>query len=112
MAIHMAPKAGAARTVPKADKPKPRAPQAPKREDAIPKREAKAPVAHPHVIGPPPGTMARVHEIDVPRKGRPPSGKVPVTLRLDKDVLAALRSQGEGWQPATNALLRKALKLG
>ena len=41
--------------------------------------------------------------------GRPPSGKTPVTLRLDPDVIDALKADGKGWQPRANALLRKAL---
>jgi uncharacterized protein (DUF4415 family) len=34
-----------------------------------------------------------------------------VTLRLDKDVIAALRAGGEGWQTRINELLRAAVGL-
>jgi uncharacterized protein (DUF4415 family) len=33
-------------------------------------------------------------------------------LRLDPDVLAALRGTGKGWQTRVNALLREALGRG
>lgn len=34
-----------------------------------------------------------------------------VTLRLDKDVLAAFRASGSGWQSRANEMLRKGLGL-
>jgi uncharacterized protein (DUF4415 family) len=45
------------------------------------------------------------------RRGRPPSQtrKQPVKIRLDPDLVAALRASGPGWQTRLNALLRKAL---
>ena len=36
--------------------------------------------------------------------------KEPVTVRLDADVLAWLRSQGAGYQTRINALLRRAME--
>lgn|SRR5574337_294803 len=42
--------------------------------------------------------------------GKKPKKEV-VTLRLDPDVLAAYRDEGEGWQSRINADLRKAKKL-
>jgi uncharacterized protein (DUF4415 family) len=54
------------------------------------------------------------------RAGRPPvrqSGslsaqtKQPVKLRLDPDVLAALRASGDGWQTRINDMLRASLRL-
>ena len=39
------------------------------------------------------------------------SPKEPVKLRLDADVLAALRASGEGWQTRINDALRASLKL-
>lgn len=44
------------------------------------------------------------------RRGRPPkdSPKVPVTLRLDADLLARLRASGQGWQTRVNDILREA----
>jgi uncharacterized protein (DUF4415 family) len=48
------------------------------------------------------------------RRGRPKLGapKNQVTLRLDPDVLDALRAGGPGWQSRLNFALRKHLKLG
>jgi uncharacterized protein (DUF4415 family) len=45
------------------------------------------------------------------RRGRPPSEtrKQPVKIRLDPDLVAALRASGPGWQTRLNALLRKAV---
>jgi uncharacterized protein (DUF4415 family) len=45
------------------------------------------------------------------RRGRPRSErpKRQVTLRLDQEVLAALRASGAGWQTRVNAILAKAL---
>ncbi|MET3605898.1 uncharacterized protein (DUF4415 family) [Sphaerotilus sulfidivorans] len=37
--------------------------------------------------------------------------KEPVKLRLDADVLAALRASGDGWQTRINDMLRAALHL-
>lgn len=46
-------------------------------------------------------------------RGRPKAvtNKEPVKLRLDADVLAALRASGEGWQTRINDTLRAALSL-
>jgi uncharacterized protein (DUF4415 family) len=45
------------------------------------------------------------------RLGRPPlpATKAQVTLRLDRDVLAALKESGPGWQSRVNALLRREM---
>ncbi len=50
------------------------------------------------------------------RRGRPvgsvaPVTKEPVKLRLDPDVLAALRATGDGWQTRINDMLRASLSL-
>ena len=37
--------------------------------------------------------------------------KEPVKLRLDPDVLAALRTTGDGWQTRINDMLRASLSL-
>ncbi|MPZ30371.1 MAG: hypothetical protein GEV13_05120 [Rhodospirillales bacterium] len=48
----------------------------------------------------------------VRRRGRPRGeSKALVTLRLDKDVVAALRAGGDGWQTRINELLRVAVGL-
>ena len=46
-------------------------------------------------------------------RGRPKAAvtKEAVKLRLDADVLAALRASGEGWQTRINDTLRAALSL-
>jgi len=38
--------------------------------------------------------------------------KKPTTIRLDSDVLDALRRMGRGWQTRVNALLREAVAAG
>jgi len=38
--------------------------------------------------------------------------KTATTMRLDTDVLNALRSAGRGWQTRVNALLREAVEAG
>ena len=47
------------------------------------------------------------------RRGRPKAAttKEPVKIRLDADVLAALRASGEGWQTRINDALRASLQL-
>lgn len=46
-------------------------------------------------------------------RGRPKAAttKEPVKLRLDADVLAALRASGDGWQTRINDALRASLLL-
>jgi uncharacterized protein (DUF4415 family) len=53
------------------------------------------------------GTLTR-------RRGRPKlaSPKEQISVRLDSDVLAALRASGPGWQARLNQVLRKALGVG
>jgi uncharacterized protein (DUF4415 family) len=50
----------------------------------------------------------------VPARGRPrkADAKIPVKLRLDPDIVAALRATGEGWQTRVNDSLRAWIKLG
>jgi len=49
----------------------------------------------------------------VKRRGRPPldTPKVPVSIRLDPDLLKALKAGGKGWQGRANDLLRQGLGL-
>ena len=46
-------------------------------------------------------------------RGRPKASitKEPIKLRLDADVLAALRASGDGWQTRVNEMLRASLCL-
>jgi uncharacterized protein (DUF4415 family) len=61
----------------------------------------------------------RVHtpeQVVARRRGRPAGSvaavsKEPVKLRLDPDVLAALRATGDGWQTRINEMLRASLSL-
>lgn len=48
------------------------------------------------------------------RRGRPPGSVMAVTktavkIRLDPDLLAALRASGRGWQTRVNDMLRRAV---
>ncbi len=47
------------------------------------------------------------------QRGRPKAAttKEPVKIRLDADVVAALRESGEGWQTRINDTLRASLTL-
>lgn len=40
--------------------------------------------------------------------GRPPTGKVVVTIRLDPDVVEKFRATGPGWHARLNDVLKKA----
>jgi uncharacterized protein (DUF4415 family) len=65
------------------------------------------------------GTFAAVHtpaQIAARKRGRPRGTvqavtKEAVKLRLDADVLAALRSTGDGWQTRINDTLRASLAM-
>lgn len=65
------------------------------------------------------GRFAAVHtpeQIAARRRGRPAGSvqavtKEPVKLRLDADVLVALRATGDGWQTRINDTLRASLQL-
>jgi uncharacterized protein (DUF4415 family) len=66
------------------------------------------------------GSFSRVHtseQIVARRRGRPAGSKQEVTkeavkIRLDADVMAALRASGDGWQTRINDALRASLALG
>lgn len=65
------------------------------------------------------GKFAQVHTPKqiLKRRGRPVGSTQAVTkeavkLRLDADVLAALRASGDGWQTRINDTLRASLALG
>lgn len=60
------------------------------------------------------GEFAAVHtpEQIMARRGRPvgstkPDSKVAVKMRLDPDLVAALRATGRGWQSRANQILRE-----
>lgn len=64
-------------------------------------------------------TFSQVHtpeQIVARRRGRPMGSKQEVTkeavkIRLDADVMAALRASGDGWQTRINDTLRASLAL-
>lgn len=47
-------------------------------------------------------------------RGRPrlESPKAPVTMRVDADVLEAIKASGAGWQTRVNEVLRQAVRRG
>lgn len=62
------------------------------------------------------GRVNTPEQIAARRRGRPAGSvqavtKEPVKLRLDADVLAALRATGDGWQTRINETLRASLHL-
>lgn len=59
-------------------------------------------------------TPADVARMQVRGRGRPrlAATKVPVTMRLDADVLEKVKSTGDGWQTRVNNLLREAVEKG
>jgi uncharacterized protein (DUF4415 family) len=60
--------------------------------------------------------MTHALALDKPKRGRGERGpqktpaKVAVALRLDRDIIEALRASGDGWQTRVNDLLRAALR--
>lgn len=48
------------------------------------------------------------------KMGRPriSNPKAPLTMRIDADILDALRTSGQGWQTRVNAILREAVATG
>ena len=62
------------------------------------------------------GRVATPEQIAARKRGRPAGStqavtREPVKLRLDADVLAALRATGDGWQTRINETLRASLRL-
>lgn len=59
----------------------------------------------------PPNVSVSKEEATKRKTGRPSSGKIVTTLRLDPEIITALKRPGPGWQARANDLLRKALSL-
>lgn len=65
------------------------------------------------------GAYARIttpEQMAARKRGRPAGStqdntKAPVKLRLDADLLAALRATGDGWQTRINDMLRASMHL-
>ena len=57
-----------------------------------------------------PGWQAKFAKAPV-KRGRPKAAaaKISTTIRLDQEVLAALRQTGPGWQTRANSILRERL---
>ena len=57
-----------------------------------------------------PGWQAKFAKTPV-KRGRPKAAaaKISTTIRLDQEVLAALRQTGPGWQTRANGILRAKL---
>ena len=66
------------------------------------------------------GVFGAVHtpeQIAARKRGRPvgtvkADAKVSTTLRVDADVLSAIKASGTGWQTRVNAVLREAVRRG
>lgn len=56
-------------------------------------------------LGTEPGMMKSQAGPGRPRRRGPT--KIPVTIRLDADVLAALKESGPGWQTRANDVIRR-----
>lgn len=58
-----------------------------------------------------PADVARMHALGRGR-AKLADTKVPVTMRLDADVLEQVKKAGDGWQMRVNDLLREAVVKG
>jgi uncharacterized protein (DUF4415 family) len=56
--------------------------------------------------------MARMQPLRRPGRPRLVQPKVPVTMRMDADVLDAIKASGAGWQTRVNDVLREAVRRG
>ena len=56
--------------------------------------------------------LARMQPLRRPGRPKAESPKVPVTMRVDADVLEAIKASGAGWQTRVNELLRDAVRRG
>ena len=56
--------------------------------------------------------MARMQPLRRPGRPKVERPKVPVTMRMDADVLDAIKASGSGWQTRVNEVLRDAVRQG
>lgn len=56
--------------------------------------------------------MARMQPLRRPGRPAVPTPKVAMTMRVDADVLRAIKAGGSGWQTRVNQLLREAVRRG
>lgn len=59
-----------------------------------------------------PADLARMRPLGRPGRPALATPKVPMTMRVDADVLSALKASGSGWQTRVNQLLREAVRQG
>lgn len=78
------------------------------REKLMSKRNAKAAPSGVDFPEIPADLLARMKPS---KRGRPPEGDAPkqsIALRVDRDVLAAFKAQGPGWQSRMQETLKRA----
>lgn len=56
--------------------------------------------------------MARMQPLRRPGRPKAEHPKVPVTMRMDADVLEVIKASGSGWQTRVNEVLRDAVRQG
>lgn len=59
-------------------------------------------------------TAADIARMKLRGPGRPAAlaPKVPMTMRVDADILMAIKASGAGWQTRVNEILREAVRRG
>ncbi|MDP3251780.1 MAG: BrnA antitoxin family protein [Hydrogenophaga sp.] len=57
-------------------------------------------------------SLARMQSLRRPGRPRADHPKVPMTMRVDADVLDAIKASGAGWQTRVNQVLRDAVRRG
>ena len=57
--------------------------------------------------------LAEAFVREIKKRGRPPieNPKVPISVRLDQDIVDVLKNSGKGWQSRMNMMLREQLGL-
>ena len=73
-----------------------------------PQKPAKRPRAAAKVVEQLKEKVAAVKPEKKSKGGRPRSGKVVMSIRVDPDVLEKFRSTGPGWQARVNEILKAA----
>lgn len=56
--------------------------------------------------------VGRMQPLRGPGRPKVEQPKVPVTMRVDADVLDAIKASGTGWQTRVNTVLREAVRQG
>lgn len=66
----------------------------------------------PRIDAPPPQRVPPGPAPPVSKPSSRPLAKVPISIRLDADLVETLRATGRGWQSRANASLRATMGLG